>query len=111
MAPKREQILWKGVWPVCEKLEKIFSLKAILSAGVLALSELELEEREAYIAEAHELSIDEPEEKIRKLKNLLNIVEASEYKILTKEEADLVNQIRRALTPEPENQMQKSKKG
>jgi hypothetical protein len=52
MAAKREQIIWKTVWPLAIKLERTYSLKAICSAGVLVLSEMSAEEREKVIERA-----------------------------------------------------------
>ena len=34
MGAKREQILWDSVWDLSEQMENVYSLKALLSAGM-----------------------------------------------------------------------------
>lgn len=53
MAPRREQLLWENVWPITERLEQFFSLKAVLSAGVLLFDSLTGDEQKRIIAKAH----------------------------------------------------------
>lgn len=52
MAAKREQTIWDNLWAVSEKLERKYSLKALCSAGVLVLSKMNAEDREAAIEDA-----------------------------------------------------------
>lgn len=59
MGAKREQIIWENVWPVSQRLERLYSLKSLLSAGILLLSKMSAEERENAI-EAARLYKEEP---------------------------------------------------
>jgi hypothetical protein len=52
MAAKREQLLWESTWSLAESLEKVYSLRAILSAGVRLFAALSPVEREAAIRRA-----------------------------------------------------------
>jgi len=52
MSAKREQTVWENLWELTAKMERIYSLKALCSAGILALSELSPAEREAIIERA-----------------------------------------------------------
>ena len=94
-----------------EDLAPIFGLKNILSAGLILMSRLSAEEKQTLIGEANGVEYNDPEEKIRKLKQLLSLVEGSEYRILSKAESALVKQLRVALGPEPKHKKQKAKGG
>ena len=52
MAAKREQIIWSNLWQVCEKLERSYTLKSLLSAGVLLISKMSAQEREEAVESA-----------------------------------------------------------
>lgn len=52
MAAKREQIIWSNLWQLCEKLERSYTLKSLLSAGVLLISKLSAQKREEAVEEA-----------------------------------------------------------
>ncbi len=52
MAAKREQTIWPNLWDVCERLENSYPLKALCSAGILALSKMEATGREQAMAQA-----------------------------------------------------------
>lgn len=56
MAAKREQLLWDSVWSTAESLEKVYSLRAILSAGVMLFSRLSPLDREGAIRRARDVS-------------------------------------------------------
>ena len=49
MGAKREQILWDSVWDLSDQLENVYSLKALLSAGILIMSQLNASDRERAI--------------------------------------------------------------
>jgi len=70
----KEQFLLRGVWSILGELEQIYTLKAILSAGVISFSEMELDIREAHIADAIKKSMNNPE--IKFLKTLNEAVDA-----------------------------------
>ena len=102
MGAKREQVLWKGVWDICARLEKSYSLKAILSAGVLVLSKLTSDEREKAVADAN---TDKPVimagNTVRNTLHDLADAERAEpgviVKILDKEDSAELRQLRDAL--------------
>ena len=52
MAAKREQVIWPHLWTLCSELEESYSLTAILSAGLLAFSQMTGDEREPAIKAA-----------------------------------------------------------
>ena len=52
MAAKREQVIWPHLWHLCSGLEETYSLTAILSAGLLAFSQMTGDEREPAIKAA-----------------------------------------------------------
>ena len=56
MAAKREQLLWDSVWLIAESLEKVYSLRAILSAGVTLFANLSPLDREGAIRRARDVS-------------------------------------------------------
>ncbi len=52
MAAKREQVIWDNLWVITERLENKYSLKALCSAGMLVLHEMDAEQRETAIERA-----------------------------------------------------------
>lgn len=52
MASRRQQILWDSVWELSEKLEDVYSLRALVSGGVLLMSQLSASDRERAILAA-----------------------------------------------------------
>jgi len=56
MPPKREQVLWKGVWQIARDFERAYGLKGMLSGAVLAFTKVPADERENYVTEANRLT-------------------------------------------------------
>lgn len=53
MAKRTKMLLTEHAQPLAEQLERLYSLKSILSAGVVVLSKLSPEDREKAVAEAN----------------------------------------------------------
>ena len=102
--------LTEFVQPIKERLAPIYGLKGILSAGILVFSKLSAEEREKAVIEANGQSIDKTPEKLQKLKNMLKMVQSAPFKILSPEESELLDKLRKELGPEPK-QKRKAKGG
>jgi len=117
MAAKREQVFWKGVWPIVERLEKAFSLKAICSAGVLLFDKLSGDEQKQAIAEANEAKIIPTQKKA--LHNAIQIIkEMAEvekqqpgtiYRVLAPAEQKIVDDFIKAVSPESQKQKKRKK--
>jgi len=112
MAKRIEQVLVESVRPVAERLERIYSLQSILSAGILVLDRLSPEEREKAIAEANGLKPEKAPKKswretIEGIKQL-TIAEKEQpgtiIKVLSKEDQARLAEFRKLIGPEPKKQ-------
>jgi len=113
MAAKREQIFWKNIWPIAERLEKSFTLKAICSASILLFDKLTGDGQKEAIAEASDInqhiksSKDETKESVQNaIQMLKDMVEVERqqpgtvYRVLTHEEQAVLDDFRKAFGPE-----------
>ena len=105
-------VLNESVQQVKDELSPIYGLKNILSAGLLIFSRLSAEEQKQFIAEVNGFPLYTTKTDERgQLKNLLNTIATTHYKILSKEESQLLRELRKTLGPEPEKQKRRAKGG
>ena len=64
MAAKREQILWPNLWDLSKDLEDTYSLKGIMSAGLLIFSRLTADQREEMVKAAKNYLPDQKADKL-----------------------------------------------
>jgi hypothetical protein len=109
MAPKREQILWQSVWSISERLEKIFSLKAILSAGILVFDKLSAEQKQEMIAEANGIIKTEKKTEPTISESIETIKTFVRYKIPSANEQREIESLRQALEAEPKKELKRKR--
>ena len=118
MASKREQVLWKTVWPLAKNLERYFSLTSILSAGVVLFSKLTGDEQKEAIGQANALPHSGSSQK-EALKNAVKVIKdmteverqqpGTIYRVLTADEQQIIDDFRRAISPKPKKTSKRKK--
>ena len=112
MAPKREQILWENMWATAERLEQVFSLKAIVSAGVVLFDKLSGDEQKQAITEANRANkeaIPLPLETPNISQSIEDVTYYVKFKLPSPEEQKKLSELRKMLGPEPKKRKKKTK--
>ena len=122
MGAKREQIIWENVWPLSQKLERLYSLKSLLSAGILILSRMTAQERENAIEAARlyteensnpstdkTVDVDSAVAYIKKLA-LTDAGFETDIKIMSQEDKTCLEELRAALGVDKNAESNKKKK-
>lgn len=112
MPAKREQILWKNVWPIAERLEKSFSLKAILSAAIVLFDQLSGDEQKDAIARVNKksTSVNSVRQLLRTIGQMSKEESGEVIKFLSPQESKGLQILRDGFTSESE-QKKKSRRG